>query len=171
MYILRRSLFLILLSLLIASCVNRPKEINSFSDIGNITGKLHSNKATVFVHLPKSVPTLNGKVTVDERFVAELPNGSFARNGSFTKLTLSPGVHVIDMKFPKITGPNCEDLEIKLEKGTVYHLALVEGPSKPSLRNTLAHGFVYSIAHFRFLHPMDGIQLSRYEKYIEASGH
>jgi hypothetical protein len=75
------------------------------------------------------------------------------------------------MKFPKITGPNCEDLQIKFEKGMVYHLALVEGPSKPNLGNMLAHGLAYSIAHFRFIHPVDGIQLSRYEKYIEASSH
>lgn len=135
------------------------------SEVARITGTLPQNKAIVFVHLPASIKTLTGKVTVDGRIVTELPKRSF------TKLTLSPGTHTIDMQFPVLTGPNCEDYAFNFERGTVYHLALVDGPRNSSLASLVVAEFLYRAAHFRPVHALDGLQLSRYENYVAASDH
>jgi hypothetical protein len=143
----------------------RPAEVNSLSDLERINGELPRTKATVFVHLPASVQTLNSKVTIDDQFVAEL------QKNSFTKLILSPGVHTIDLKFPAITGPNCEDFRFNFQKDTVYHLALMDGPRSPSFGSLLVDELLYRTAHLRPVHAFDGIELSRYEKYVAASQH
>ena len=161
-----RSLFLVGFSILMASCAKQLTEVNSLSEISRITGKLPSDKATVFLHYPTSAEQIqDAQVTVDEGFVVKLTKGSI------TKLTLSPGIHVIDMKFPKLTGPNCQDLKFSYERDTVYHLVLVDGPEKPTFANLMVDELIYSSAHLRFIHPRDGLQISRYEKYIAASHH
>jgi hypothetical protein len=158
-----RIFFTFAISALICSCTMQPKEVNSMSDVARITGTLPRNKATVFVHLPASIQTLNGKVSLDGRIVAELPKRSF------TKLTLTPGFHTIDMKFPALTGPNCEDYKFNFERDTVYHVALVEGPRNPTLGSLVVDEFLYSAAHLRPVHASDGIQLTRHENYVPAT--
>lgn len=160
-----RLLFTLAFSVLICSCSMQNAEINSISEIARITGKLPRNKATVFVHLPATIPTLNGRVFLDGRIVAELPKRSF------TKLTLIPGVHTIDLKFPALVGPNCEDYKFNFERDTVYHVALVDGPRNQSLGSLLVDQFLYSSTHLRPVHPFDGIQISRYENYVPATNH
>jgi hypothetical protein len=105
-----RFLFTLAIAALICSCSMQPAEVNSMSEVARITGTLPRNKATVFVHLPATIQTLNGKVSLDGRIVADLPKRSF------TKLTLTPGFHTIDMKFPALTGPNCEDYKFNFER-------------------------------------------------------
>lgn len=156
-------IFALTLSALVCSCAMQPKEINSMSEVARITGTLPRDKATVFVHLPASMQTLHGKVSVNGRIVAELPNKSF------TKLTLSPGFHTMKMIFPVLTGPSCEDFRYNFQRDTVYHIALVDGPSNPSLGSLVVDGFLYSSSHFRPVHAFDGIQLSRFEKFVPAS--
>lgn len=151
------------IAVLICSCSIQPTEVNSMSEVARITGTLPRNKATVFVHLPASIQTLHGKVSLDGRIVAELPKRSF------TKLILTPGFHTIDMKFPVLTGPNCEDYKFNFERDTVYHIALVDGPRNPSLGSLVVDEFLYSAAHLRPVHPVDGIQLSRYENYVPVT--
>lgn len=158
-----RLIFALTLSALVCSCAMQPKEINSMSEVARITGTLPRNKATVFVHLPASIQTLNGKVSVNGRIVAALPNKSF------TKLTLSPGLHTIKMNFPVLTGPRCEEYRFNFQRDTVYHVALIDGPRNPSLGSLVVDGFLYSSSHFRPVHAFDGIQLSRYEKFVPAS--
>jgi len=160
-----RLLILFAVAVGICSCSTRPAEVNSLSDLARINGELPRTKAIVFVHLPASIQTLDGKVTINGQFVAELPKSSF------TKLTLSPGIHTIDLKFPAITGPNCEDFTFMFQKDTVYHLALMDGPRTPSLGALAVDEFLYRAAHLRPVHAFDGIELSRYEKYVAASQH
>ena len=131
------------------------------SDLARITGTLNKNRATVFVHLPASVRTVTGKLSVNGRIVVEMPNRSFA------KVELKPGVHVIDLKFPAITGPNCEEYTFNFQKDTVYHLVMMDGPKSMSLAALVIDEFLYSSAYLRPVDSFEGIELSRTEGFVE----
>lgn len=133
------------------------------SDLARITGTLNKNRATVFVHLPASVRTVTGKLSVDGRIVVEMPNRSFA------KVELKPGVHAIDLKFPAITGPNCEEYTFNFQKDKVYHLVMMDGPRSMSLGALVIDEFLYSSAYLRPVDPFEGIELSRTERFVERS--
>jgi hypothetical protein len=158
-----KTTLILALAIALTSCVAPPSEINSIADMARITGDLPRNRATVFVHLPSSIQTVKGKVTVDEKIFARLSTGSF------TKLTLSPGIHTIDIKFPALTGPNSEEYTFNFQKDTVYHLILIDGPKNPNLGTALVDGLIYSAAHLRPMNVFDGLELSRYEQYIASS--
>jgi hypothetical protein len=153
----------IIASLLFTSCVTQ-REITSLEQIEQISTGLPRDKATVFVHIPPQTEVLSGTVTLDGQAVAKLPKGSF------TRLTLKPGRRVLDIKYPAITGPTCDDFSGNFKADTVYHVAFIKEP-KPgsSFGAHMMHELVYNVGYLKQLHPMDGIQLSRFEKYVQAS--
>jgi hypothetical protein len=160
-----RLLLILAMALAAISCTMRPMELNSLTDLARINGKLPRTKATVFVHVPASIQTLSGKLSVDGQTMAKLPNRSF------TKVTLLPGNHTIDIKFPVITGPNCERFTFNFQKDTVYHLVLTDGPQVQSLGALIVDGMLYRTVYLRPVHAFDGIERSRYENYVASMEH
>ncbi|MFD0894442.1 hypothetical protein KBB96_06520 [Luteolibacter ambystomatis] len=139
------------------------RELHSMADVARITGKLPSDRATVFVHLPETVGPFSGSLTVDGREVARLSPGSF------TKLTLPGGIHVFDMKWSMIATRMSDDQAISLQNGHVHTIAIENGPrNHRNLVKSIMNETFVGYTHFRDMNAMDGIQSSRYEKYVEA---
>jgi len=158
---------LLLLPVLLAAALSvgcaSQRELHSMEDVRRITGKLPADQVTVFVHLPETVGPFSGDLTVDGRVVARLSPGSF------TKLTLPGGTHVFDMKWSLIATRASDDERIALDKGNVYTLAIENGPrNNRNLVKSIMSETVVGYTHFRNMNAMDGIQRSRYEKYVEA---
>lgn len=152
----------LLAAVLSVSCAPQ-RELHSMADVARITGKLPADRATVFVHLPETLRPFSGDLTVDGREVARLSPGSF------TKVTLPSGTHVFDMKWPAIATRLCDDQPIVLQSGQVYTIALESGPSNHrNLVKSIMSETLVGYTHFRDMNAMEGIQRSRYEKYVEA---
>jgi hypothetical protein len=147
---------------LLASCGVPTATNHSFQDIARITGDLPRDRATIFVHIPASMPPVKATVLVDGREIAQLPAGAF------TKVSLSPGVHRIGVKYPPLLGRKVVDYSLAGEAGTVYHLRLVDGPGSRTFGAALSNEFLQATAHFVPVGAGDGIELSRHESYSAA---